>query len=110
MVNADRSTDIFHDPRSLPNRIAGIVFLVFFLPVLLVVSAALLARGGNADILATATLPGARGGSQTTRLLQFNAFDDTDALDRFLLQSRLNLLPRLINVARGDIPIFNALQ
>jgi lipopolysaccharide/colanic/teichoic acid biosynthesis glycosyltransferase len=107
MVNAERSSDLFHGPHRLPNRIAGFIFLGFFAPVILVVAAALLARSDDGGIFVTRHRPDLGGAAP---LWQFRIADEDTALDNFLQRSRLNLLPQLINVARGDIAIYDALQ
>ena len=107
MVNAERSPDLFHDPHRLPNRMAGLLFLAFFAPVMLLVVVALLARSDNRRIFVSTKRPDIGG---ATRLWQFRVSDDEDTLDGFLRRSRLNLLPQFINVAHGDITISDVLQ
>jgi lipopolysaccharide/colanic/teichoic acid biosynthesis glycosyltransferase len=106
MVNAERPSDFFHDPHSVMNRAAGLLILAFFAPVILIIAATLMARAEKARVFVAARqVPGG-----AARLWQFHIAAPETPLEGFLQRSRLNLLPQLVNVARGDIDISQALR
>lgn len=107
MIDTEKSPDFLHDPHSIANRAVGVMLLAYFSPVFLVIACALLLRSMGATPIFVANR--SRRDGRDTAIWQFRVPDEDDGLDRFLYQSRLNLLPQLVNVAQGDITITRAL-
>ena len=110
MVIEDRIADIFADPKTMLNRSAGCLLLAYSAPLLLMIAVAVALDKGTGSILVNARQDHAG----ATALWRFRTIREGDgsetAFGGFLKQTRMEFLPQLVNVARGDITILNALR
>jgi lipopolysaccharide/colanic/teichoic acid biosynthesis glycosyltransferase len=89
----------------MSGRLIAVLGLILLSPTLMVTAVAVGLAGRRAPIL---RLPLTISGGRTARCLQFRtSFDGRRArsFGRFLLDTRLSLLPALVDIVRGDIRI-----
>jgi len=110
MVIEGRNTDILTDPKAVLNRTAGCLLLAYSAPLMAIIAAAVALEKGNGSILVN------RRGSQVgaAALWRFRTIPEGDCsesvLGGILKRTRMEFLPQLVNVARGDITIANTLR
>ncbi|MEX2615170.1 MAG: hypothetical protein WD767_03650 [Alphaproteobacteria bacterium] len=111
MASNDIHSNAFLKPETFANRAAGFLLLVYFSPLILFISAAMVMRSRQEPVFVAVELPSNDGSGQNSRVLwRFRCDDSNTFFNRFMTQSRLNLLPQLANVAQGDIPVTKALR
>ena len=109
MVIEGKLAGYFQDPKKGMNRGAGVFALIFCAPLLVTIALAI-RLGSGSPAFTTETRQ--TGPSGAYKALRFRTEQDggSNGLSRFLCHSRLELLPQLINVARGDISIASVLD
>ncbi len=118
MTTQTKSLDISRLAGAVGNRVLAAIFLVYFAPVMLAV-AMLIKFDSHGPIFTRQSRRGANGEMQAlwesrtclpgrSNLLYSNGYGEQTELGMFLSETRLDLLPRLVNMLRGEVS-FNAL-
>jgi lipopolysaccharide/colanic/teichoic acid biosynthesis glycosyltransferase len=109
MVIEGKLANYFLDPKRGTNRGAGVLALIFCAPLLVTIALAIRLGSGSPAFM-TKTRQTSTSGAY--KALRFRTGKDggPDGLSQFLCYSRLELLPQLVNVARGDISIASVLD
>ena len=115
MTTQTKSLDFSRFVASVGNRALAAMFLVYFSPIMIVV-AALIRLDSNGPVLSRQSRRGLNG--EMISLLEFRTVvEEGEGIGRitsqtvigaFLYETRLDLLPRLINMLRGEVS-FNGL-
>ena len=109
MVIEGKLADYFMDPKNGANRGAGVFALLFCAPLLAMIALAIKLGNGGPAFSAEPRQTNRAGAYKAWRFRTSHG-DDRTGFGIFLCQSRLELLPQLINVVRGDISIASALD
>jgi lipopolysaccharide/colanic/teichoic acid biosynthesis glycosyltransferase len=111
MASTDNRSNAFLKPDTFVNRAAGFLLLAYFSPLLILIAAAMVMRSRQSPVFVAVERPAHEEAGRNSRFLwRFRCDDSESFFNRFLTQSRLNLLPQLANVAHGDIPLTTALR
>ena len=109
MVIEGKLADYLLDPKRGANRGVGVFALIFCAPLLIAIAFAIrLGTGGPAFMTETRQLSEA--GAHKALRFRTAVHGERQSFDTFLHNSRLGLLPQLINVVRGDISIASVLD
>ncbi len=114
MTTQTKSIEFSRFAASAGNRIVALFFLIYFAPVMLTV-ALLIKMDSRGPVFTRQSRCGSSG--QTIGLLEFRTIVDEGSrygetigfragqteLGAFLCQSRLEMLPRLVNILRGEV-------
>lgn len=111
MASSEIRSNAFLKPETVANRAAGFVLLVYFSPLILLIASAMVLQSRQAPVFVGVGRPSNDESGQNSRVLwRFRCDDGNTFFNRFMTQTRLNLLPQLANVAHGDIPLSKALR
>ncbi len=109
MVIEGKFSDYFLDPKKALNRIVGLIALIFCAPVLICISVAIKLTSGGPVFLIENLSSGDKGVYASWRFRTSHA-QSQSFFYAFLCESRLELLPQLVNVVRGDLSITAVLR
>lgn len=109
MVIEGRFADAFSDPKKAINRGIGAFALIFCAPLLLGAALGVKFGIGGAVIVVETRRKDDEGAYDSWRF-RTESGKSCPAFGRFLRTSRLECLPRLVNVVRGDISIVSVLD
>ena len=104
MVIEGKLADYFLDPKRGGNRSAGVFALIFCAPLLIIIAFAIRVGSGRPAFTAETRQSSESGAYKALRFRTAGGVA-WQGFDAFLHNSRLELLPQLINVVRGDISI-----
>ena len=111
MASIDNRPGAFQKPDTFLNRAAGFLLLAYFSPLLILITAAMFMQSRQSPVFVAVKLPSDEQSGRNSRYLwRFRSDGSESFFNRFLTQTRLNLLPQLANVAHGDIPVTTALR
>lgn len=113
MTTQTKSLDISRLAGAVGNRVLAAIFLIYFAPVMLAV-ALLIKFDSHGPVFLRQTRRAANGEMQAlwefrtclsggSDLLQANSYGEQTVLGAFLCETRLDLLPRLVNMLRGEV-------
>lgn len=119
MTTQTKSLEVSRIAVSAGSRILAALFLVYFAPIMIAV-AVLIKMDSQGPVFLRQMRRGANG--EMVALLEFrtkidegpvNAFDrmaNETVLGAFLYETRLDMLPRLVNMLRGEVSFSNLLR
>jgi hypothetical protein len=109
MVIEGKFSDYFLDPKNVINRSTGLFALIFCAPLLVSIAIALKFGCGGPVFLVERRHLSDKGMYDAWRF-RMSQGEDQSLICAFLCESRLELLPQLVNVVRGDLSIAAVLQ
>lgn len=120
MTTQTKSLDISRFACAVGNRVLAAIFLVYFAPVMLAV-ALLIKFDSHGPVFARRTRRGANGEilalwefrtyvADGPNLLNVGRQGPQTVLGAFLRETRLDLLPRLVNMLRGEVSFGSLLR
>ena len=120
MTTQTKSLDVSRLAGAVGNRVLAAIFLVYFAPVMLAV-ALLIKFDSHGPVFTRHTRRNANGEllalwefrtcmADGTNLLNTSGYGSQTELGAFLCETRLDLLPRLVNMLRGEVSFGSLLR